>query len=77
MSTDSPSPIANGAIQPIPQTPWLTVDEAADRARCGIKLIYREVAALRLRAVRLGGRRELRLLPDWIDAWLLAKTTIQ
>ena len=58
-------------------TPWLTVAEAANRARCGPKLIYREVCAKRLRAARLGGRRELRFLPDWIDAWLLAQTTIQ
>jgi len=58
-------------------TPWLTVTEAAERARCGVKLIYREVAAKRLKAARLGGRRELRLLPDWIDEWLIAHTTIQ
>jgi excisionase family DNA binding protein len=53
-----------------PGTPWITVDEAATRARCGIKLIYREVRAGRLKAVRIGGRRELRLRPEWIDTWL-------
>jgi excisionase family DNA binding protein len=58
-------------------SPWLTVNEAADRARCGPKLIYREVRAKRLRAAKVGGRRELRILPEWIDAWLLAQTTIQ
>ena len=51
-------------------SPWITVDEAASRARCGTKLIYREVRAGRLRAVRVGGRRELRLRPEWIDTWL-------
>lgn len=51
-------------------TPWITVHEASKRARCGIKLIYREVRAGRLKAVRVGGRRELRLRADWIDAWL-------
>jgi excisionase family DNA binding protein len=56
-------------------TRWLTVGEAADHARCGIKLIYREVKAGRLRAAKVGGRRELRLLPEWIDQWLLASTT--
>ncbi len=55
---------------------WLTVDEAADRARCGVKLIYREVKAGRLRAAKVGGRRELRLLPEWVDEWLLASTTV-
>lgn len=58
-------------------TPWLTVNEAAERARCGIKTIYREVRAGRLKAARIGGRRELRLLPEWVDAWLTAATTIQ
>jgi excisionase family DNA binding protein len=49
---------------------WLTVAEAAERARCGVKTIYREVRAGRLRAARIGGRRELRLLTEWVDAWL-------
>jgi hypothetical protein len=38
-------------------------------------VIYREVEAGRLRAARLGGRRELRLLPEWVDNWLIATTT--
>jgi hypothetical protein len=58
-------------------SPWLTVKEATDRARCGPKLIYREVAASRLKAARVGGRRELRLLAEWIDDWLQASTTVQ
>jgi excisionase family DNA binding protein len=53
------------------QSPWLTVADAAEHARCGVKTIYREVQAGRLRAARIGGRRELRLLPEWIDDWLL------
>jgi excisionase family DNA binding protein len=56
-------------------SPWLTVEEAAQRARCGVKTIYREVHANQLRAARVGGRRELRLLPEWIDEWLLGTTT--
>jgi excisionase family DNA binding protein len=51
-------------------SPWLTVPEAAQRARVGVKLVYREVAAGRLRAARVGGRRDLRFRPDWVDAWL-------
>lgn len=56
-------------------SPWLTVHDAAQRARCGVKTIYREVHARRLRAARIGGRRELRLLPEWIDQWLVETTT--
>jgi excisionase family DNA binding protein len=61
--------------QGVTSTPWLTVNEAADRARCGPKLIYREVRAGRLQAARVGGRRELRLLSEWVDEWLLRMTT--
>jgi excisionase family DNA binding protein len=49
---------------------WLKVREAADRARCGPKTIYRAVRSGRLRAARIGGRRELRFLDSWIDLWL-------
>ena len=56
-------------------SPWLTVTEAAERARCGPKLIYREVRAGRLRAARLGGRRELRLKAHWVDLWLERSAT--
>jgi excisionase family DNA binding protein len=50
---------------------WLKIREAAERARCGPKTIYRAVQSGQLRAVRLGGRRELRFLESWIDDWLL------
>lgn len=52
---------------------WLKVREAADRARCGPKTIYRAVRSGHLRAARIGGRRELRLLDNWIDRWLLGQ----
>ena len=52
---------------------WLRVDEAADRARCGPKTIYRAVRSGHLRAARIGGRRELRFLESWIDCWLLGE----
>jgi excisionase family DNA binding protein len=54
---------------------WWDVDQAAAHARCGKATIYAEVRRGHLRAARLGGRRELRFLPAWIDAWLLASAT--
>jgi len=59
---------ANGSAVPV----WLTVPEAAARAQCGDKIIYRAVTSGRLRAARIGGRRELRIRPEWVDAWLEA-----
>ncbi len=49
---------------------WITAIEAAERARCGPKLIYREAKAQRLRHAIVGGRRALRFKPEWIDEWL-------
>ena len=57
------------------QSPWLVVKESAARGRCGPKTIYREIRAGRLRAARVGGRREYRLRPEWVDAWLEAAST--
>ena len=54
---------------------WLKVGEAADRARCGPKTIYRAVQSGQLRAARIGGRRELRFLASWIDGWLVGDET--
>jgi excisionase family DNA binding protein len=59
-----------------PPTPWMTTIEAARYARCGPKAIYKAVAAGRLRAARLNGRRDLRLLAAWLDRWLEETTTI-
>jgi excisionase family DNA binding protein len=53
-------------------TPWLTVKQAAERAQCGVKTLYREAQTGRLRAARVGGRRSLRFRADWVDRWLQA-----
>jgi len=53
-------------------TPWLTVEDARREVKCGAKLLYREIRAGRLRAARLGGRRDIRIHKDWIRDWLLA-----
>ena len=55
---------------------WLTVREAADRARCGTKVIYRAVKEDRLRAATVSGRGRgrgaLLFAPEWVDAWIEA-----
>jgi excisionase family DNA binding protein len=56
-------------------SPWLDVREAAVRAKCGTRSIYSAVQAGKLQAAKLGGRRELRFLTEWIDAWLLGTST--
>ena len=53
-------------------TPWLTVTEACAVAKVGHKLLYREIKAGRLRAARIGGRRDIRIHHDWIGEWLVA-----
>jgi excisionase family DNA binding protein len=64
------TPMTIPMVQMTKMTPWLTVAEAADRARCGTKTVYREVRAGRLKAAKVGGRRELRLRAEWVDLWL-------
>jgi hypothetical protein len=54
---------------------WWNLEQAAAHAKCSKWLIAAEVRRGRLRAARLGGRRALRFLPEWIDAWLLAAAT--
>jgi excisionase family DNA binding protein len=51
-------------------SPWITAEEAATYARCGVKLLYREIANGRLRAARLGGRRKVVTKRAYIDEWL-------
>jgi len=61
---------------PTPPSPWLTVEEARRVAKCGAKLIYREIKAGRLRAARLGGRSgSIRIHESWISQWLEASAT--
>ena len=50
---------------------WRTVEQEADRLQVGRKVIYRAVKEGQLKAVRIGGRRDIRLLPEWIDDWLI------
>jgi excisionase family DNA binding protein len=59
------------------QPTWLTVKQAAARAQVAPWTIYHEVRAGRLRAARIGGRRELRFRETYIDTWLEESTRPQ
>jgi excisionase family DNA binding protein len=63
------------AVVSVPLTTWLTVVEAAARAKVSKRLIYSEVRAGRLRAAKVSGRRQLRFTPQWVDDWLIAAAT--
>lgn len=59
--------------RPLPD--WLTVEQARHVVQCGTKLLYREIRAGRLRAARIGNRRDLRIHRSWIDEWLTRSST--
>ena len=54
------------------QSPWLTVDEARARAKCGRRPIYRAVKSGHLQAVCVNGRGELRFRAEWVDEWMMS-----
>ena len=58
-------------------SPWLTAGQAAARAQVSRDTIYSEVRAGRLRAARVGGRRQVRIRAEWVDAWLDASAALQ
>ena len=48
------------------QSPWLDVSQGAIYARVSKKLLYRAVSSGRLKAARVGGRRQVRLRREWL-----------
>jgi len=50
--------------------PWLNVGEGAEYAGLSRDTIYTACERKELRHARVGGRRSIRLKPEWIDAWL-------
>ncbi|CAN5849894.1 hypothetical protein BH18ACI5_BH18ACI5_04310 [soil metagenome] len=59
----------NGGSEP---SPWLTVEQGAARALVSRAIIYKACKSKQLRHARVGGRRDIRLRAEWIDAWLEA-----
>jgi len=72
-SGSPPAPPAAVAQSVPPQpamSPWLTVVEAAKRARCGRSTVYSAIQAGHLRVARVGGGRICRVRVEWVDEWL-------
>lgn len=55
-------------------SPWMKVKPSAAYAQVGVSTILREIRAGRLRAVKVGGRRSIRIKREWIDEWLLQQS---
>ena len=49
---------------------WLTVAEGAEYSGVSRDTIYTACERGELHHARIGGRRAIRLKPEWIDAWL-------
>src|SRR5437867_7040984 len=49
---------------------WLTVAEGAEYSGVSRDTIYTACERRELKHARVGGRRAIRLKPEWIDAWL-------
>jgi excisionase family DNA binding protein len=49
---------------------WMTVVESAEYAGVSRDTIYTACERKEIRHARVGGRRAIRLKPEWIDAWL-------
>src|SRR5687767_10325625 len=50
-----------------PASKWRTTQYAADYKGCSVKQIYRDIAACRLRAVRINDRGDYRTTDEWLD----------
>jgi excisionase family DNA binding protein len=69
--TDVPGAGNFGARNTSPSD-WLSIDGVCAHAGISASLAYKEIRAGRLRAARLGGRRNVRVLRRWVDEWLYA-----
>jgi excisionase family DNA binding protein len=49
---------------------WMTVAEGAEYAGVSRDTIYTACERREIRHARVGGRRAIRMKPEWIDEWL-------
>jgi hypothetical protein len=53
-----------------PSVQWLTLKQAGARVHRSPRFLRREIDAGRLRAAHVGGRREVLLCDEWLNAWV-------
>jgi excisionase family DNA binding protein len=70
MDVQPPSTDTDSRVEASTPSPWLTIKQGAAWAVCGRRQLYEAVQRGDLRAVRVGGRGELRFRREWIDLWL-------
>jgi excisionase family DNA binding protein len=51
---------------------WFDVRTAAQYAGVSVDSIYKACSRKELRHTRIGGRRVLKFLPEWLDEWIAA-----
>jgi excisionase family DNA binding protein len=51
-------------------SPWMDARRGASYARVSRKLLYRAIRGGKLKAARVGGRREVRLRKEWLDQFI-------
>jgi len=56
-------------------TTWARLSDEAQRVQLHIQTLRRACRTGKLRHARVGGRRSIRLKPEWTDAWLLEEST--
>jgi excisionase family DNA binding protein len=61
---------------PDASSPWKNLDQAAAYLGRGRRFVAREVKAGRLRAARIGGRGEILVRSEWLDAYVLEQSTV-
>jgi excisionase family DNA binding protein len=56
---------------------WLRLPDAAKIAQCSVLTLRREIRSGRLRAVRVGGRKLIRVHRHAIDEWLSSTPAVE
>ena len=59
-----------------PELEYLTAAQAAQRIGVSVEFIYDACAVGGLRHVRLGGKRNIRIKPEWQDEWMLQSVVV-